>query len=64
LFWKRTEMNINDLDADSILRQNLGRKFGIIVFRSTSGKKILSLGLADEQIINLIEMSKKQISVK
>ena len=58
MFWKRTEMNISEIDADNVLRQNLGRKFGIVVFRSKSGTKILSLGLEDVQVMNILEMSR------
>jgi len=48
--WKRTEIRLNEIDKEKLLQQQLGKKLGITVIHSTSGIKILTLGLSDQQL--------------
>jgi hypothetical protein len=52
--WRRTEINLNEIDKDKVLRQKLGRRFGVTVIHSTAGIKILTIGLDDTQISRIL----------
>ncbi len=53
--WRRAEVNINEIDKGKTLRQGFGRLFGIIVVRSIRGEKILTVGLDDIQLAEILE---------
>ena len=52
--WKRTEIRLDEIDKEKLSRQHLGRKFGVIVIHSTKGTKILTLGLSEQQLSEII----------
>ena len=56
---KRTEINLAEIDKNKILRQKIGRIFGVTVIYSTGKVKILSLGLDDIQLSEILELVDK-----
>ncbi|PKN95324.1 MAG: hypothetical protein CVU44_01185 [Chloroflexi bacterium HGW-Chloroflexi-6] len=59
--WKRTEINLKEIDKDKALRQNLGRIFGITAIESADGTKILTLGLDNLQIRKILEFTSENL---
>lgn len=59
--WRRTEINFTDIDKDKILHQSFGRKIGVTVIHSKSEVKILTLGLSDVQLSEILVLAKKNI---
>ena len=57
--WRRSEISLNEIDKEKVLQQNLFRILGITMFKSASGEKILTLGLDDLQIKQIIEHANK-----
>jgi hypothetical protein len=53
--WKRTEIDVNELVSDNVLKPSLGRSLKITIFKSASGKKILTLGLNNLQIKQILD---------
>ena len=56
-FGRRTEIAFKDIDVSKTSRQRLGILVGIFVFHSTSGVKILTLGLDELQIADILKLS-------
>jgi hypothetical protein len=52
--WKRVEIMFNEINVSKTLRQP-GNAFGITTLYSTSGVRILTLGLTDQQISNILK---------
>lgn len=57
--WKRTEIGVGEIDREKVLQHNFWRSLGITMFKSVGGTKILTLGLADEQIKQIFEYADK-----
>ena len=55
--WGREEMAMSEIDKEKTSHRNIGRKLGFLIFYSTSGKKILSLGLDNSQVNQILELS-------
>jgi hypothetical protein len=60
-FGRRTEIAFKDIDVRKTSRQRLGILVGIFVFHSTSGAKILTLGLDELQIADILKISNEII---
>jgi hypothetical protein len=54
--WRREEIAISEIDKERTLHRNIGRKLGILIFYSLDGKKILSLGLDDSQVDQILAL--------
>lgn len=57
--WLRVEIGLDEIDLDKVLRQKFGRKLGVTVIHSTTGAKILALGLDGTQVAKILEFSSK-----
>ncbi len=57
--WKRTEISVNEIDREKVLQRNFLRSLGITMFKSADGTKILTLGLDDSQIKQIVEYAGK-----
>jgi hypothetical protein len=57
--WKRTEIRLDEIDKEKLSSQWLGKKLGIMVIHSTSGTKILTLGLNDGQLLVVTGLAHK-----
>ena len=55
--WRRAEFNLAEINKHKVLSQNLGKKLGITVIHSTSGIKILALGLDETQLAEILTSS-------
>lgn len=53
--WRQEEIEISEIDKEKTLRRNIGGKLGILIFYSFDGKKILSLGLDESQIQQILD---------
>ncbi len=53
-FWKRIDIRFDEIDRERTLGQRLGRKLGMTVIHSRRGKKILTLGLDEQQLEELV----------
>jgi hypothetical protein len=62
--WRCLELNLEWLDKEKILKQNPGRKLGITIFYSSGGEKILSLGLDNSQINQILALASEASEVK
>lgn len=58
-FWKRTEIRLDEIDKEKLSRQPLGKKLGVVVIHSTKGTKILTLGLSEQQLAEIILLANK-----
>ncbi len=56
--WRRAEININEIDKSKILQPGFGKLFGITVIHSISGAKILTVGLDNMQLAEILEFGK------
>ena len=56
-FGRRTEIAFKDIDISKTSRQRLGILVGVFVFHSTRGVKILTLGLDELQIADILKLS-------
>lgn len=52
--WQRTEINLNDIDRKRIAHENIFQKLGITFFYSTSGERIITFGLDDLQVSQVL----------
>jgi hypothetical protein len=56
-YGRRTEIDFKDIDVSKASRQRLGIVVGVFVFHSTRGIKILTLGLDERQIADILKSS-------
>ncbi len=56
--WKRVEIRFNEIDKDKVVGQSFGRLLGITLIYSTSGVKLLTLGLSHKQLSEILESAK------
>jgi len=52
--WKRIDIRFDEIDRERTLGQRLGRKLGMTVIHSRYREKILTLGLDEEQLAELV----------
>lgn len=57
--WKRTEIRLDEIDKEKLSRQRFGKKLGVTVIYSTNGTKILTLGLSEQQLSEIVMLAKK-----
>ncbi len=57
--WKRTEIRLDEIDKEKLFQQRLGKKLGVVVIHSTNGAKILTLGLSEQQLMEIIMLANK-----
>ncbi len=62
--WRREEIPLGEIDKEKTLQRNIGRKLGIVVFYAFDGKKILSLGLNEIQINQILTLASEVSAVK
>lgn len=62
--WRRLELNLEWLDREKILKRNPGRKLGITIFFTPSGDRILSLGLDDSQVNQILALASDASAIK
>ena len=60
-FGRRTEIAFKDIDISKTSRQRLGILVGVFIFHSTSGVKILALGLDELQIADILKLSNENV---
>ena len=53
---RRIKIDSREIDKEKTLRQHLLHLLGIVIFHSVSGRKILTIGLKDSQISQVLEM--------
>ena len=56
LFWQRAEVDFSDIDKEKTAQKNFLQKLGIIFFYATSGEKIMTFGLDDLQVSQVLTM--------
>ncbi len=52
--WKRVEIDLKEIDKEKVLRQYLGRMLGVIILYSTGKGKILTFGLDNAQLLEVL----------
>ncbi len=62
--WRREEIAVKELDTAKTLNNNIGKKIGVLIFYSMGGKKILSLGLNDAQVRQILDLADKAQSAQ
>jgi hypothetical protein len=58
--WRKEQISLREISHEKVLRQNIGKKLGIIILYSTHDKKILTLGLSNSQLSQILEAGDKQ----
>ena len=62
--WRRLDLDIAWLDKEKILKRNPGRRLGIVIFYTRSGEKMLTLGLDNSQIKQILALASEASAVK
>lgn len=62
--WRREEIALSEIDKEKTLNRNFGRKLGFMIFYSLDGKKILSLGLDNSQINQILALASEASAVE
>jgi hypothetical protein len=62
--WGREVIELCDLDGEKIKNRNYGKKLGILIFYAKDGKKILSLGLDNDQINHILDLASEAQALK
>jgi hypothetical protein len=55
---RKEQIRLSDIDPKKVSRQSLGRLLGITIIHSADRKKILTLGLSDDQILHILKSIK------
>lgn len=62
--WKRLDLDLVWLDKEKTLKRNPGWRLGIVIFYTRGGEKMLTLGLDDAQINQILAFTPESSAVK
>jgi hypothetical protein len=62
--WRHEKIAFVQIDKEKTLKRNFGRKLGFVVFYSLDGRKILSLGLDNSQVNQILALASETSLIK